>query len=256
MNSSRRDPASAFAPAANPFVREQDGAVSLHFEIEGIQSQMRLEEPDQLVLGYTRTMMAFLLLNHRPKSIAMIGLGGGSLAKYCRRYLPQASITVVEIAPEVIALRERFFIPPDDEKFQVVCADGADFTARAPQLYDVLIVDGFDATGQPEQLCTQEFYDNCYRCLTARGVLVVNLCDFDMGAYTTRIRRSFHNQILEVYSEDGTNKIVFAGKGGALLQSEAQFFRRLRQVECHHPIDFSRVACRMSGRQGLFPVSE
>ena len=41
------------------------------------------------------------------------------------------------------------------------------------------IVDGFDITGQPEQLCSQRFYDDCYNALTPDGVMVVNLSDRD-----------------------------------------------------------------------------
>ncbi len=44
---------------------------------------MSKNDPDKLELGYTRIMTRFLLLNSTPESIAMIGLGGGSLAKYC-----------------------------------------------------------------------------------------------------------------------------------------------------------------------------
>ena len=72
------------------------------------QSCMLLDAPDVLALDYTRTLMGFLLFDPRPRSILMVGLGGGSLAKYCHRHLPQADITVVEINPHVIALRERF----------------------------------------------------------------------------------------------------------------------------------------------------
>ena len=33
------------------------------------------------------------------------------MAKWCHRHLPQADITVVEINPHVIALRDRFYMP-------------------------------------------------------------------------------------------------------------------------------------------------
>jgi spermidine synthase len=58
-------------------------------------------------------MMLVLLFNPAPRSILMIGLGGGSLPKYCHRHLPQCDITVVEINPAVISLREAFQVPPE-----------------------------------------------------------------------------------------------------------------------------------------------
>src|SRR3546814_9122322 len=62
-----------------------------------VQSIMSIDDPDRLMLDYTRQMMGFLLFNPSPQTIEMIGLGGGSLAKYCYKYLPDVSITAVEI---------------------------------------------------------------------------------------------------------------------------------------------------------------
>ena len=67
---------------------------------------MDLRDPSALDLEYTQTMMGFLLFLPQPQRIAMIGLGGGSLAKFCHRYLPRTRIQVVEINPHVIALRD------------------------------------------------------------------------------------------------------------------------------------------------------
>src|SRR3546814_3087514 len=68
----------------------------------------------------------------------MIGLGGGSLAKYCYKYLPDVSITAVEIDPEVIAVGDQFFMPPEDDRFEIVCDDGAAFVKRDAGTCDVL----------------------------------------------------------------------------------------------------------------------
>ena len=107
------------------------------------QSQMRLQDPDVLDLEYTRVMMGFLLFHPRPDRIAMIGLGGGSMAKYCYRHLLRSSIDVIEINPHVIALRDEFHVPPDNERFNVIRGDGAQFVHERATRYDVLLVDGF-----------------------------------------------------------------------------------------------------------------
>src|SRR5512132_3183095 len=77
-----------------PFVRKGLTSQSLYFSIEEVQSRMQLQHPDALDLRYTRTMMGFLRFLPAPRAIAMIGLGGGSLAKFCHRYLPKARIDV------------------------------------------------------------------------------------------------------------------------------------------------------------------
>ena len=74
-----------------PLVHEKDGELSLHFGFPTIQSRMLKADPEHLVLDYTRTMMGFLLFQPKPVRIAMIGLGGGSLAKYCTDDFPTAT---------------------------------------------------------------------------------------------------------------------------------------------------------------------
>src|SRR6266852_1895525 len=195
-----------------PLIEEDEGTVSLYFKAGSIQSQMRKEAPVDLLLTYTRIMTSFLKFNLLPRSIAMIGLGGGSMAKWCHRHLPHADITIVEINPHVIALRDRFYIPEDDHRFRVLCEDGADYVARTPHRTDVLIVDGFNMDGQPPELSSQAFYDNCYRALNSSGLMVVNLCGEDDEANISRICKSFSDQTFIVTSGDD-DLVVFARKG-------------------------------------------
>jgi spermidine synthase len=204
-----------------PFVYEEDGTLTLYFEMGSVQSQMHLDQPDFLMLGYTRTMMGFLLFNQRPRHIGTIGLGGGSIQKHCYRCLRHTKISVAEISPEVIALRDHFYIPKDDRRFKVFCEDGADFVFRHSNEFDVLMVDGFDITGQPEQLCSQRFYDDCHNALTSDGIMVVNLSDRGYGALLARIRQSFQNRVAVVGCDDGGNQIAFAGKGNAFAFAQS-----------------------------------
>lgn len=227
------------SPTSPPFVYEEDGLLTLHFEIGAVQSQMQLDSPDTLLLPYTRVMMAFLMFDRHPKHIGMIGLGGGSMQKYFYRYLPHSRITVAEICHEVIALRDQFFIPHDDHRFRVVCEDGADFVLRHPSEFDVLIVDGFDIDGQPSRICTSHFYDDCYSALTPDGVMVVNLCDHRSRILASRIRQSFRSQVFVVDCEGGENKIAIAGKGNAFYQPEDGTSTSIEYLEHHHPISLN-----------------
>ena len=117
-----------------PLVYEDGDSVTMQFQIGEIQSEMLASDPDFLVLSYTRTMMAFMLFNREPERIAMIGLGGGSMPKWCYSQLPEADMTVIEINPKVIALRDQFYIPADDNRFRIICGDGADYVARISEL--------------------------------------------------------------------------------------------------------------------------
>jgi spermidine synthase len=226
----------------DPFVYEDGDSVTLQFRIGEIQSEMLSSDPDYLVLSYTRTMMAFTLFNREPKRITVIGLGGGSMPKWCYRQLPAADITVIEINPKVIALRSQFYIPCDDDRFRVICGDGADYVARSSESTEVLLVDGFDIHGQPPQLCSQEFYDDCYRALASDGLLVVNLCGLEDGRSIERIRRSFDDRVLVVIPEDGENRVVFAIKGERLWirdEPTSELVKRLRSRHTPYLVESS-----------------
>jgi spermidine synthase len=216
------------ADHVRPFVHESLSTKALHFSICEIQSRMKLDDPWALDIEYTRTMMGFLLFQPAPRHITMIGLGGGSLAKFCYRYLPGAHIHVVEINPHVIALRSDFKVPPDDRRFRVIHGDGAQFVRYRSVRSDVLMVDGFDSSGQPSRLCSQRFYDDCFEMLLPGGMLAVNLHSGHRhyDALVARIGRSFGASVLVVDDGEASNSIVFACKGHALDAARPGVVRR------------------------------
>lgn len=232
-----------------PFVYEDENLSSLHFEIDSVQSLMDKAAPNQLMLRYTQIMMSFLLFNDRPELIGMIGLGGGSLPKYCYQHLPRTRISVAEISPEVIALRDYFMVPRDNERFKVLPEDGAEFVKRHSGSLDVLMVDGFDLTGQPPQLCSEIFYEDCHRALTLNGIMVVNLCDLDYKASLRKIRGIFEDVLL-CDCPDGTNRIVFARKSGKLSRTPQLLTRRSKGLSSLHSVDLDYVADQLLTARG------
>jgi spermidine synthase len=227
-----------------PFIYQSKDSTSLQFSIAAVQSEMWPDSPIELVLGYTRSMMGFLLFNAEPKKIGMVGLGGGSLPKYCFTHLPQSSIVVIENNPEVIALRNHFCIPPDSARFEVVCADGADYVKGKSGQFDVLILDGFEAHGQPGQLCTQAFYNDCFEMLTPEGILVVNFLEPDIRNVQRieRISESFDGEVVIVDAQDSLNKIVFAFKGSDLYLPDHVINSRLRALKLDHDAGLAMTA--------------
>jgi spermidine synthase len=242
------------AQYAKPFVYESLRSKALHFSIDEIQSRMQIQDPHALDLEYTRTMMGFLLFNPAPLSIAMIGLGGGSLAKFCYRHLPRSRIQVVEINPHVIALRDEFHVPRDDERFTVMCGDGAQFVRLRAKRPDVLMVDGFDRQGLPSRLCSQRFYDDCADMLQPDGIMVVNLHFGHIGfdQLLERIRRSFNDVVLVVDDGELSNSIVFARKGHGFAPPRPVAMRRAMGLDAAAADQllgaFARVAAALKDR--------
>lgn len=195
-----------------PSVHDSAMTRALHFTTGDIQSRMRLEDPFALDLQYTRLMMGFLLFDPAPVNVAVIGLGGGSIPKFCYRHLPNTHIRVVEINPHVIAMRDTFHVPADDSRFSVVLADGALFVRDQILRHGVLLVDGFLGHGLPSRLSSQRFYDDCRLALSPGGIFVANLHSDHphLQAQIDRIRRSFGDALLVVDDGKKGNTIVFA----------------------------------------------
>src|SRR5262249_10545811 len=135
-----------------PFIEDCGPLRYLHFDLDNVQSVMRHDDPDALCLAYTRKMMTFLLFRADPRRVLLLVLGGGSLAKFCYRHFPDALITVVEIDPRVVALRDEFQVPSDDDRFHVVHGDGVQYITRRTSREDVILVDACDRFGMSPTL--------------------------------------------------------------------------------------------------------
>ena len=178
-------------------VSEERGVRHLHVGGEAIQSAMRLDDPLALELDYTRCMMAFLLFHPRPRRALMIGLGGGSLAKFFHRRLPALRTHVVEYDERVIATaRSLFHVPADDARLTIEHGDGVE--ALAPECCDLLVVDGFEDEATPAAMVSQAFFDAAWCALEEPGALVVNFMDDDpnFDRNLQRIERAFGGAVL------------------------------------------------------------
>nr|WP_314540925.1 transferase spermidine synthase [uncultured Massilia sp.] len=213
-----------------PLVRTARGRRTLEFMPGDIQSEMLLARPHALTLAYLRAMMCFVLFVPRPRHIVMVGLGGGSLVKFCRRHFPGTRITVIELRADVIALRTQFHVPPDDACLTVVNADAADYLPRLAGQADVLLVDGFDAAGLPPRLADASFYADCRRALVPGGVLVANVFSYDPrhDAVLAALGAEFDGRLCAPRGVAGNNRIVFAAAADGAAPAAAMQRRLAR----------------------------
>jgi spermidine synthase len=230
-----------------PFIIDFGGTRNLFFTLDSIQSAMRLDDPTALITAYTRKMMAFLLFTPAPRHVLMIGLGGGSLAKFCYRHLPHTRISVVEVNAEVIALREEFAIPADDARFEIIHEDGASFVARANAEPDIIMVDAFDEAGLSPSLLSMGFYEHAHRCLPRGGLLVMNLSGAKdrYVAHIEALRAAFAGVVRLVEVEGEDNVLVFALRHHDLADLPASLHRRAVHLERVFGLEFSRYLKRL-----------
>lgn len=227
-------------------VSEERGVRHLHVGGEAIQSAMRLDDPFALELDYTRCMMAFLLFHPEPRRALMIGLGGGSLAKFFHRRLPSLRTHAVEYDERVIATaRSLFHVPPDDARLTIEHGDGVE--ALAPECCDLLVVDGFEDEAASPALVSQEFFDAAWCALEEPGILVMNFMDDDkaLDRHLRRLENAFAGAVLTFQSLRDPNIVVLALKGGPAAVGWRTLRTSARGLEKKYGLPFRRYVERL-----------
>jgi spermidine synthase len=242
-------------------ISEKNGVRLLHLGGTAVQSAMRIRTPFELELEYTRAMMAYTLFHPAARDLALIGLGGGSIAKFVHRRLPSVRLTALEVNPEVVAAaRTYFMLPADDERLTVRVADGAAFVREQREMLDVLMVDGYDAERIVEDLASLDFYRACHAALRPGGVAVFNLWGSDrrFETYRSRLEEAFSAHMLLLPAEQKGNVVVFCFRpplpelGFIPLRGRAERFQRdlglelprfLERMRSCNPCTESGFAC-------------
>ena len=229
--------------AETVYISEKFGVRALHIGSDTVQSAMRIAAPNDLELSYTRSMMGFLLFSEKPESVLMIGLGGGSVAKFIYHRMPSAATRVIEFSErELTGARRYFDVPPDDERFEVILGDGAEFVGRPQVCADLLVVDGYDGESLVEALASDAFYRDCHERLNKGGMLVVNLWGGDRQFHDTlkRIENAFPAGTLCLPAEKPGNVIVFGFRSTPGRMEWRALEQRALALELHFGLGFSR----------------
>jgi spermidine synthase len=227
-------------------VSEERGVRHLHVGGEAIQSAMRLDDPFALELDYTRCMMAFLLFHAQPRRAMMIGLGGGSLAKFFHRNLAGLHTHVVEYDERVIATaRALFHVPADDARLTVEHGDGVQ--ALAPECCDLLVVDGYEDEATPAAMVSQAFFDAAWCALEEPGALVANFMDDDrdFDRNLQRIERAFGGAVLAFQALRDPNILVIGLKGAPAAVEWNVLRNRAAALEKAYGLPFPRYVERL-----------
>jgi spermidine synthase len=230
-----------------PFVVDDGECRYLYFNVRLMQSAMRLQKPNDLELRYTQKMMSFLLFNPHPKRIVLIGLGGGSLVKFCLTRLSSVHFSAIELAPEVIALRDVFMLPPDGPRLEIRQMDGAEYIAAAEKGIDVVLVDAFDKSGFAPALANREFLESIYAKLSGSGILVVNLAG-EKESYEGLIgdaMQVFDDQVIVIPVPEDGNHILFAFKVRYFEPRWRWLQNHAKELRARFGLDFPTFAQKM-----------
>ena len=151
-----------------------------HGRVMVLDGAIQITEADEFVYQEMLTHVP-LLAHGAAETVLIIGAGDGGVLRRVLQHHGVKRAVMVEIDGEVIRLSKEFLpsIAGDawnDPRAEIIVGDGIDYVKRAGDgTFDAIIVDSTDPIGVGEVLFTDEFYANCARILSARG-LVVNQC--------------------------------------------------------------------------------
>ena len=155
---------------------DENGLRTLRFRTNGArQSVVKPGDPDHLAVRYIQAFPVGLLWQPQPQRILIVGLGGGSIAMFLHKHLPEASIDAVELDPAVVAVARSHFGLVTDARLQVHVGDGRAFIEQARPGYDLILLDAYGRDGFPHSLATQEFLRAVQRVLSPQGVVLSNV---------------------------------------------------------------------------------
>ncbi len=223
-------------------VSEEGGIRKLHFGNDDTQSAMKVNAPNELLLAYSRCVFGSLLFLEPPQKMLLIGLGGGSIAKWVHEYLPNTHLTCVELFQQVVNVaRSMFFLPPDDERLEVITGDGAAHVYNmADESVDMIMMDAYSATGIAAPLASTDFFTACKHKLTDNGVLAVNLWSIDrrFEQYCTQLSEVFEGRLICLPARQKGNVIAFAFMRGQNSPQWERLTDKAKKLEAEYGLEF------------------
>ena len=236
-------------------ISEERGVRYLHFGSDYVQGAMRIARPYTLELEYTRDLMLPLLLREAPwpSSVLQIGLGAASVTRFLYRNRPRAKLTVVEIAPEVVAAARQFFkLPEDMQRVRVEIAEGHAYLMETKRNFEFIVVDGFDDRGRSGMLDSLPFYENCRARLGRNGMLAVNLLTRRKGAgvAVARLREAFQDRVLVIPPSDVGNTVVIAAVGTPIEETVRDLRIAAAHLKSLSGLDLNSAIARLAAADG------
>lgn len=116
-----------------------------------------------------------------PKSVLILGFGGGTIARAILKRYPKAKITGVENNPEIFSLSKKH-MKLDEIKAKIIEEDAFKFVYETHKEFDLIIVDLWDGSQFQVRIFSPEFIEQCKRLLTDGGNIYINCPHLDQLA--------------------------------------------------------------------------
>lgn len=231
-------------------VRERNGVRSLIFVTpegrETRQSSIDLEHPEQLQLGYTKTLFSTMLLDDSHERVLIVGLGGGGMVRFLNKVFPDVQVDVVEIDPEVVKVAAEFFGTDSGPKTNIYTQDAFEYLAEEHPPYDVIYMDAFlqppadsGLEEKTKRLKQIEFLKGLHARLKPDGLVAFNLI---VWATSTpgdieSIREAFPN--VYQFGVPGTGNLVVIGSLKEERIPKEELLHRAQVLDEKYQLTFS-----------------
>ena len=242
-----------------PTLSEWEGVRYLHFGTPWVQGAMRIARPSELVLAYTRQMMAWLLFARAGSAdtVGILGLGAGSLLRFVLRH-SRASVETVEWNPAVSDVCRHYFRLPGNTRSAIHHLDAADWVAMPENSgrLAVLMVDLYDASAAGPVRSSLEFYQHCRRTLDDNGIMTVNLFGNheSFAPNLKNIAEAFDGRMIALPEIDEGNRVVLAFRDAVPDMTVAQLLQRADTLSQRYGLAeaprWAREVLAALGRQG------
>jgi hypothetical protein len=217
------------------FIVKRGTHLTMSFQIKGwdyTESVTNLADPDDLPLRYSQVISIATVYPAAPKTILMLGLGGGSISTYLGRFLPEPVITTAEVDPGVIGAAKTYFGLRETARMRYRASDGRVFLNRSSERFDLILVDAFRGGYVPFHLLTKEFYTLVRTRLAPGGTAAFNVHDGTKLYPATIKTLGAVFPTLDLYPT-GTGEVIVIGTASARPEADALANRAAALQERH-----------------------
>jgi len=235
------------------YVYETRTSRILSFDGKIYQSYMKLNNINGLALAYTQAMMTGLLFLPVLKTVSIMGLGAGSMAKSLLSSFTELNVHVVEYREAVAQTAKQYFSLPDTDRLFIHIDDAVNYMKNTEMKSDIIFSDLYTSAGMEPKQIQSSYLSDCKNALNEQGVLVLNIWHTTLKSrqeLDELLALEFEGRLLSFEVESG-NTIVLAFKNNipSIKRTELLTKGKLLQEKMNIPME--RYAELLLDTQGL-----
>ncbi len=163
-----------------------------------VHSKMAKDNPDDLVIRYTKYFHLGMLANPDAQDVLFVGGGGFSGPKNFLESYPEINVDVIEIDPDVIKAAKDYFNVEPNPRLRIINEDARVFLSNTEKQYDVIILDAYAQDFVPFHLLTKEYFQLLNQHLKPNAIIISNILT-SLAGDTSDLFRAIYKTMAEVY---------------------------------------------------------